>query len=104
VALAEPPSSAPIRSALSEFSINAPEHPRVRPTELSRRLRAAKTLKSFWDEINIAIIMYGGSGVRFFNDLRRRSSAFLLGHLSDGADPGWPAAQTRLPVPATGPP
>jgi len=60
--------------------------------------------RGFWDEINIAIIMYGGSGVRFFNDLRKRSSAFLLGHLSDGADPGWPAAQTRLPVPATGPP
>ena len=47
---------------------------------------------------------YPSSGVRFFNDLRKRSSAFLLGHLSDGADPGWPAAQTRLPVPATGPP
>jgi hypothetical protein len=60
--------------------------------------------RAFWDEINIAIIMYGGSGVRFFNDLRRRSSAFLLGHLSDSADPGLPAAQTRLPVPATGPP
>ena len=60
--------------------------------------------RGFWDEINIAIIMYGGSGVRFFNDLRRRSSAFLLGHLSDGADPGWPAPSPRLPVPATGPP
>ena len=60
--------------------------------------------RGFWDEINIAIIMYGGSGVRFFNDLRKRSSAFLLGHLSDSADPGWPTAQTRLPVPATGPP
>jgi hypothetical protein len=60
--------------------------------------------RGFWDEINIAIIMYGGSGVRFFNDLRKRSSAFLLGHFSDGADPGWPAAPQRLPVPATGPP
>ena len=60
--------------------------------------------RGFWDEINIAIIMYGGSGLRFFNDLRRRSSAFLLGHLSDSVDPGWPAPSPRLPVPATGPP
>ena len=60
--------------------------------------------RGFWDEINLAIIMYGGSIVRFFNDRRRRSSAFLFGDNSGGADPGWPAPPSRLPVPATGPP
>ena len=60
--------------------------------------------RGFWDEINLAIITYGGSLLRFFNDRRRRSSAFLFGDHSDGAGPGWPGAPPRLPVPATGPP
>jgi hypothetical protein len=56
----------------------------------------------FWDEINLAIIMYGGSLLRFFKDRMRRSSAFL--DHSDRTDPGSPAPPSRLPVPATGPP
>ena len=58
----------------------------------------------FWDEINLAIIMYGGSLLRFFKDRMRRSSAFLLGDHSDRTDPGSPVPSPRLPAPATGPP
>jgi hypothetical protein len=60
--------------------------------------------RAFWDEINHAIMMFGGSLVRFFNDRMRRSSAFLFGDNSGRADAGWPAAPPRLPMPATGPP
>jgi hypothetical protein len=59
---------------------------------------------AFWDEINLAIIMYDGSHLRFFNDRMRRSSILLLGTQSDQADPRWPAPSPRSPVPATGPP
>ena len=60
--------------------------------------------RGFWDEINLAIIMYGGSLLRFFKDRMRRSSAFLLGDNSGRADPGSPVPSPRLPAPATGPP
>jgi hypothetical protein len=60
--------------------------------------------RPFWDEINHAVIMYGGNLVPFFNDLSERLWAFGPGGLSDEADPGWPAPPPRSPVPATGPP
>ncbi len=43
--------------------------------------------RAFWDEISHAVIMYGGSLVRFFNDLSRRLSAFGSGDLSDACGP-----------------
>jgi len=60
--------------------------------------------RAFWDEINHAIMMYGGSLARFLGDLSRRQCAFRSGGHSDCADPGWPAAPPRLSAPATGPP
>src|SRR5271166_2324183 len=60
--------------------------------------------RAFWDEINHAIMMYGGSLARFLGDLHERQCAFRTGDHSDSADPGWPAAPPRLLTPATGPP
>jgi hypothetical protein len=62
--------------------------------------------RAFWDEINHAIIMYGGSLARFFTNLHERLFACFSGEHSGRADPdpGWPAAPPRLPSPATGPP
>ncbi len=60
--------------------------------------------RAFWDEINHAIIMYGGSLARFFTNLHERLFACFSGEHSGRADPGWPAAPPRLPAPATGPP
>jgi hypothetical protein len=58
--------------------------------------------RAFWDEINHALMVYGGSSVRFFNDLEKRLWASL--DSADQPDPGMPAPPPRLPVPATGPP
>jgi hypothetical protein len=58
--------------------------------------------RAFWDEIQWAITMYGGSLVGWLVNLNRR--LFKFSDLPDGADPGWPAAPTRLPTAATGPP
>ena len=60
--------------------------------------------RPFWDEINHAVIMYGGNLVPFFNDLSERLWAFGPGDLSDEAYPGWLEPPQRSPVPATGPP
>ena len=61
--------------------------------------------RAFWDEINHAIRMYGGSLARFLDDLHER--LFVPSSPADGSDhaePGWPAAPPRLAAPATGPP
>ena len=60
--------------------------------------------RPFWDEINHAVIMYGGNLVPFFSDLSERLWAFGPGDLSDEAYPGWLEPPPRSPVPATGPP
>ena len=60
--------------------------------------------RPFWDEINHAVIMYGGNLVPFFSDLSERLWAFGPGELSDEAYPGWLEPPPRSPVPATGPP
>jgi hypothetical protein len=60
--------------------------------------------RAFWDEINHAIMMYGGSLARFLTNLHERLFASFSGEHSGSADPGWPAAPPRLPAPATGPP
>ncbi len=60
--------------------------------------------RAFWDEINHAIRMYGGSLARFLNRLHERLDVFFSADRSDRAEPGWPAAPPRLPAPATGPP
>src|SRR5271166_4534637 len=51
--------------------------------------------RAFWDEINHAIMMYGGSLARFLGDLQERQRAFRSGGHSDCSDPGWPAAPPR---------
>jgi hypothetical protein len=60
--------------------------------------------RAFWDEINLAIILYGGSADRFFNDLHKRLWDFCSGDHADDADPGWSEPPPRSPAPATGPP
>jgi hypothetical protein len=60
--------------------------------------------RAFWDEINHAIMMYGGSLARFFTNLHERLFACFTGEDTGRADPGWPAAPPRLPAAATGPP
>jgi hypothetical protein len=60
--------------------------------------------RAFWDEINHAIRMYGGSLARFLNRLHERLDVFFSADRSDQAGPGWPAAPPRFPAPATGPP
>jgi hypothetical protein len=60
--------------------------------------------RAFWDEINHALMVYGGSSVRFFNDLEKRLWAFGPGDPSDDVKPEWLAAAQRSPAPATGPP
>jgi hypothetical protein len=61
--------------------------------------------RAFWDEINHALMVYGGSSVRFFNDLEKRLWASLdAADPSDQPEPGCAPAPQRLPVPATGPP
>ena len=60
--------------------------------------------RAFWDEINHAIMMYGGSLTRFLNDLHERLWGFISADRSDQAEPGWPASPPRVPAPATGPP
>jgi hypothetical protein len=60
--------------------------------------------RAFWDELSKTIIIHGGSLARFFHDLSRRWFACSPGDSTDWAEPPWPAAPLRLPVPATGPP
>jgi hypothetical protein len=58
--------------------------------------------RAFWDEINHALMVYGGSSVRFFNDLEKRLWASL--DAADPSDPGCAPVPQRLPVPTTDPP
>ena len=60
--------------------------------------------RAFWDEINHAIIMYGGSLARLLDNLHERLRAFAAGGYDDDAYPGWPGAPSLPPSPATGPP
>jgi len=60
--------------------------------------------RAFWDEINHAIMMYGGNLARFLGDLQERQRAFRSSYHSDCAAPGWPPAPPRLTAAATGPP
>jgi hypothetical protein len=57
--------------------------------------------RTFWNELSLSIISYGGSLAGFFADLSRRLANFPS---VDHTDTGWPAAPKRLPAPATGPP
>jgi hypothetical protein len=58
--------------------------------------------RAFWDEINHAIIMYGGSVVNWLANLRRQR--VKLADLPDDAYPEWPPTPLRLAAAATGPP
>ena len=60
--------------------------------------------RAFWDEINHAIMMYGGSLARFLTNLHERLFACFSGEHYGRVDPGCPAAPPRLSAPATGPP
>jgi hypothetical protein len=60
--------------------------------------------RAFWDEINHAIMMYGGSLARFLTNLHERLFACFTGEDAGRPDPGWPIAPPRLPAAATGPP
>ena len=54
--------------------------------------------RAFWEELQRAIILYGGSLVRFVDNL------LDPGRRADDPGPRWPAAAPRSPTPATGPP
>ena len=58
----------------------------------------------FWAEINHAIIMHGGSLVRFLRNLHAHLWAFATGNRAVEDWPGWPGAPLPLPATATGPP
>jgi hypothetical protein len=60
--------------------------------------------RAFWEEVNLAIITYGGTYAGALDDLINRSFAFMFGDHADTADPGSPVASPRLPALATGPP
>jgi hypothetical protein len=60
--------------------------------------------RAFWEELNLAIISYGGTYAGVLNDLIHRSFSFIFGDHADTARPGSPAASERLPALATGPP
>ena len=60
--------------------------------------------RAFWEELNLAIISYGGTYAGVLNDLIHRSFAFTFGDHAETAGPGSPAAPARLPALATGPP
>jgi hypothetical protein len=60
--------------------------------------------RAFWDEINHAIMMYGGSLARFLRNLHARLCASRSPAHSDYAEPAWAAAPPLLPAPSTGPP
>ncbi len=67
----------------------------VAPGELDR---------AFWEELNLAIISYGGTYAGVLHDLIHRSFAFMFGEHANTAAPGPPASSPRLPALATGPP
>jgi hypothetical protein len=60
--------------------------------------------RAFWEELNLAIISYGGTCAGVLDDLIHRSFAFNFGDHVGTADPGSPAASPRPPALATGPP
>jgi hypothetical protein len=57
---------------------------------------------AFWDELNLAIISYGGTIGGIIDGNIHRFFAFTFGNRADTADPG-PPAPSRL-LPSTGPP
>ncbi len=57
---------------------------------------------SFWDELNLAIISYGGTIAGIIDSQISRSFAFTFGKRADKPDPGPPTSPRLLP--ATGPP
>jgi hypothetical protein len=60
--------------------------------------------RAFWDEINHAILMYGGSLARFCSNTSKRQLAFGFGEHYALPNPAWLPAPPRLPIRATGPP
>jgi hypothetical protein len=58
----------------------------------------------FWEELNLAIISYGGTCAGILDDLINCSFAFMFGDHAETADTGPPASSPRLPALATGPP
>jgi hypothetical protein len=60
--------------------------------------------RAFWEELNLAIISYGGTYAGVLNDLIHRSFAFTFGDHADTADRGPPEASPQPPALATGPP
>jgi hypothetical protein len=58
--------------------------------------------RAFWDELQHAIIMFGGSVAGWLGNLRRQR--IRLADLPDDACPEWPPPPLRLTAPATGPP
>ena len=60
--------------------------------------------RAFWEELNLAVISYGGTFAGVINDLIHRSFAFMFGDRAQTADPGPPAPSPRTLSPATGPP
>ncbi len=57
---------------------------------------------AFWDELNLAIISYGGTIAGIIDDQIHRFFAFTFGNRADTPDPV-PPAPSRL-LPSTGPP
>ena len=60
--------------------------------------------RAFWDEISLAIIVHGGSHVRFIFDPSRRMLVHALSEILGRTRDGWPTPPTGSPAPATGPP
>jgi hypothetical protein len=60
--------------------------------------------RAFWEELNLAIISYGGTYAGVLNDLIHRSITFIFSGHAATADPGPPVLSPRLPALATGPP
>jgi hypothetical protein len=60
--------------------------------------------RAFWDEISHAIMMHGGSLVRFLSNLHDQLFAVVTGNHADDDWPGWPGPPPPLAASATGPP
>jgi hypothetical protein len=60
--------------------------------------------RAFWEELNLAIISYGGTYGGVLNDLIHRSFVFTFGGHDNTADHEPPASSPRLPALPTGPP
>jgi hypothetical protein len=60
--------------------------------------------RAFWEELNLAIISYGGTYAGVLDDLIHRSFAFMFGDHADDAVPGPRPSSPQVPALATGPP